>query len=153
MDYRTNSFLRRFRNAKDHLKAQALHELVSFKLRERCVSYSEYSHFVNDYLTGYPGLEIKQLGSDFGEQAWLVKDAQENSAILIQHETGLEILGAVGSIASLIGLIPLIVSGWARIRGKYSRSSFDDPDMKSVEVRRFDRKNHLLEQHAPSIEN
>jgi len=32
--------------------------------------------------------------------------------ILVEHETGLEILCIAGSIASLIGLVPLVLQGW-----------------------------------------
>lgn len=152
MDYRTEQFMRRFRNAQSHLDTQTIQELISFKYREHCASNADYSHFVDAYLMAHPGVEVKTLGNDFGEQAWLVKDQERRRAILVQHETGLEILGAAGSIASLIGLIPLIAWGWTKIRQRFFHSRFDPTDNNGVEIRSFDKNNHLVEQQAPSVE-
>lgn len=152
MDYRTDQFMRRFRNARSFLDTQTIQELVSFKYREHCVSNADYSHFIDGYLKTCPGVEVEPLGNDFGEQAWLVKYRERRCVILVQHETGLEILGAAGSIASLIGLIPLVALGWTRIRQRFFHPRFDAPDNDGVEIRSFDKNNHLVEQRAPSVE-
>jgi hypothetical protein len=63
----------------------------------------------------------------------------------VEHETGLEILYIAGSIASLLGLIPLVLQGWAAIRGRFPRrgASFDYP----VEIRQIDQTGRLHEEH------
>ena len=152
MDYRTDSFVRRFRSAQLHLKTQDIQGLVSLKYRDNCVHNSEYSHFIEDCLKQNLGLGVEQLHGDFGGQAWLATDQHQNMAILVQHETGLEILGAIGSIASLIALLPLISLGWTKLRHRYFHPRFDHPDGCGVEIRRFDQNSKLIEQSAPSVE-
>ncbi len=151
MDHRTDSFFRRFTSAQSHLKAQDIQGLVSLKYRDDCVHDSEYSHFTDDYLRGALHLNVTQVDGEFGGRAWLVRDKLQNSAILVEHETGLEILGAIGSIASLIALLPLISSGWTKLRDRFSHRHFDHPNS-GVEIRRFDQGNVLIEQQTPSVE-
>jgi hypothetical protein len=68
---------------------------------------------------------------------------------LVEHETGLEILGAIGSAASLIALMPMIGSVWATLReGFGGRHHYPGPD--SVEIRRMNQDGVLIEEHAPS---
>ena len=151
MDHRTESFARRFRCARPHLGAGNIEGLISLKYRDEPVGSSEYSHFIDDYLKRSLGLDVAQLDGDFGGQAWLVTDKAQNKAILVEHETGLEMLGAIGSVASLIALLPLISSGWASLRHRFSRHPLDRPSGEGVEIRRFE-KDVLVEQRAPSIE-
>ncbi|MFA5191358.1 MAG: hypothetical protein WC740_11565 [Verrucomicrobiia bacterium] len=122
------------------------------KYRDDCVNGSEYTHFVDDFLGRNLGLAVKRLDGDFGGQAWLVKDNRQNRAILVEHETGLEILGAIGSVASLIALLPLISSAWTSLRDRFSRHRFDHSGHADVEIRRFDQNNTLIEEHAPTVE-
>jgi len=151
VDSRTDSFLQRFRSAKAHLKAQGIHELVSLKYRGRHdVPGSEYLHLV-EYLKRDQGLDVATVDGGFGGQAWLVTDRAQNRAILVEHETGLEILGAIGSVASLITLLPMINSGWANIKHRLF-PPFDRPDIEGIEVRRIDLEGNLIEQQLPSIE-
>lgn len=152
MDYRTDSFARRFKGAQPHMKTQDIQGLVSLKYRDNCVHDSEYSHFIEDYLKQKLGLCVEQLHGDFGGQAWLATDQHQNMAILVQHETGLEILGAIGSVASLIALLPLISLGWTKLRHRIFHPRFDHPDGCGVEIRRFDQNSKLIEQSAPSVE-
>ena len=65
--------------------------------------------------------------------------------LAVEHETGLEVLYVAGSVASLFGLIPLVLQGWAAIRGRFPRrhAQFDEP----VEVRRIDNAGRLQEEH------
>jgi hypothetical protein len=63
--------------------------------------------------------------------------------IIVEHETGLEILYVAGSIASLVGLIPLVLQCWGGIRGYLSRPHHRD--FQRVEIRRLDGKGHLVE--------
>ncbi len=152
MDSRTNSFAQRFRSAQTHLKTQGIHDLVSLKYRgHHDVPGSDYLRFVDD-LKRDQGLDVVPVDGGFGGQAWLVTDRVQNRAILVEHETGLEILGAVGSIASLIALLPMISSGWTKLRHRFSRPPYDRPDVEGIEVRRIDPDGNLIEQQLPSIE-
>ena len=112
---------------------------------------SEYSHFIDDYLIGAFHLNVERLEGEFGGRAWLVRDQSRNSTILVEHETGLEILGVIGSIASLIALIPMISSGWTKLRDRLSHRHFDHPNG-GVEVRRFDQHNVLIEEQTSGVE-
>ena len=116
---RTDSFAQRFRSAEAHLKTKGIHELVSLEYRGRHdVPGSEYLHLVED-LRRDQGLDVAPVGGGFGGQAWLVTDRAQNRAILVEHETGLEIPGATGSVASLIAPLPMISSVWARLRHRF----------------------------------
>ncbi len=152
MDHRTESFARRFRSAESHLGAQDIQGVVSLKFRHHYVNGPEYSQFINDHLTRNLGFDVARLDGEFGGQAWLVTDKAQNRAILVEHETGLEILGAIGSVASLIALIPMISAGWANLRHRFLPPRFDRPDGDAIEVRRFDRNDVLIEQQSPSVE-
>ena len=153
MDYRAESFTRRFESAQPHLGVSGIRGLVSLKFRgRRDVMPSEYSTFLDDHLGRNMGLDVTRLPGDFGGQAWLVSDKAKNRAILIEHETGLEILGAIGSIASLIALLPLISSGWSKLRNGLFPPRFDRPDNEGVEIRRLDQNDVLVEERVPSIE-
>jgi hypothetical protein len=152
VDHRTDAFARRFRSAKSHLGAPDIQGLVSLKYRHHYVNGPEHSKFIDDHLRRTLGLDVARVDRDFGGQAWLVTDKAQNRAILVEHETGLEILGAIGSIASLIALLPLISSGWTNLRHRFFRPRFDQLDDEGIEVRRIDQNEVLIEQRAPSIE-
>ena len=152
MDSRTDSFAQRFRSAQTHLKTQGIHDLVSLKYRGRHdVPGSAYLYLVDD-LTRDQGLDVVPVDGTFGGQAWLVTDRAQNRAILVEHETGLEILGAIGSVASLIALLPMISSGWTRLRHRFFGPPYDRPDVEGIEVRRIGPDGNLIEQQLPSIE-
>lgn len=152
MDHRTDSFARRFRSAQSHLGVQAIQGIVSLKFRHHYVNGPEYSQFINDHLRRNLGLDVARLDGEFDGQAWLVTDKAHNRAIFVEHETGLEILGAIGSVASLIALLPLISAGWTNLRNRFFPPRFERPDGDAIEVRRFDQSDALIEQHSPSIE-
>jgi len=152
VDSRTDSFAQRFRSAQTHLKAQGIHDMVSLKYRgRRDVPGSNYLHLLDD-LKRDLGLDVAPVDGGFGGQAWLVTDRAQNRAILVEHETGLEILGAIGSVASLIALLPMISSGWARLRHRFFGLPDDRPDVEGIEVRRINLDGNLIEEQLPSIE-
>lgn len=150
MDYRTDSFLRRFDAATTHLQARDVKDIVSLKYRQN-VPDSDYLRFVDD-LKRSSDLSIQSVNGSFGGRAWLASDDTQNRVILVEHETGLEILGAIGSAASLIALLPLISSAWTRLRHRFFGPPFDHPDVEGIEVRRVDQGGSLIEQQIPSIE-
>ena len=152
MNNREDSFFRRFKSAQISLGIQEIKNLVSFKYRDDSVVPSEYSHFVDDYLRRMLDLKVLRLDGDFGGQAWLVTDKSHNKLILVEHETGLEILYVLGSLASLIALLPLVSSSWIKLRQRFSRHTFESPSMNGVEIRQFNQNNALIEKQAPSAE-
>jgi hypothetical protein len=149
IDWRTDSIFRRFTSALPHLKARSIQDVVSLKHRDRVANYSEYSDFVDDYLIRRLKLDVEMI--DLRGRAWIVKDKSGNCVILVEHETGLEILYVAGSIASLVTLIPMISSGWKKLRGRFSHHHFDNPD-DGVEIRRFNQRKVLVEDKTPSVE-
>lgn len=152
MDQRTDPYMRKFRSAQRHLHAKQIQGIVSLKYRDDCVNDSEYSDFIDHYLQQALGLDITQADGDFWGQAWLVTDAHQNRVILVQHETGLEILAVAGSIASLITLLPMISSGWNRLRARFLRHAINRGNEGAVEIRRFNQTNVLIEQQTSSVE-
>jgi hypothetical protein len=151
MDDRNETFARRFTEARKHLLAPDVQGIVSIKFRDDCVGYSTYDHLADDLLHREMGLEVQPLHRAFGGRAWLVMDRNQSRAILVEHETGLEILGAIGSVASLIGLVPMVGWAWARLRDRFG-GRHHHPSQSSVEIRRVNQDGVLVEEHAPSIE-
>ncbi len=152
MDSRTEPFLRKFSNAQSLLDARSIQDIVSLKYRESCVNNSDYVHFIDRHLKNEEGLEINPMSGDFWGKAWVVSDSHKNKIILVEHETGLEILYVAGSVASLIALIPVINSGWKWFRNMRGRASFSRPDREGVELRRISTKNTIVEQQIQNIE-
>jgi hypothetical protein len=144
--------MRKFRSAQRHLLSGRIQDIVSLKWRDDCVSGSEYRHFFGDYLTQALGLRLAQADGDFWGRAWLVSDDHGNRVVLVEHETGLEILAVAGSIASLVALVPVIASGWNKLRDHFSGHPMARASGASVEIRQFDQTNVLIEQRAPSVE-
>jgi hypothetical protein len=66
----------------------------------------------------------------------------DGKAIVVEHENGMELLNAAGSVASLIALIPLIVWCW-RKAGEFRHRYL--PDEERLEIRRLDEKGQLHE--------
>lgn len=62
---------------------------------------------------------------------------------MVEHETGLEILYIAGSIASLIGLIPVVFQAWGIIIGCFDRHHANH--IQRVEIRRIDTAGNFLE--------
>jgi hypothetical protein len=82
-----------------------------------------------------------------------LEDSDNNKIILVEHETGLEILYISGSIASLIGLIPIIISTWKHFRSKFNRRNSFYRDADNIEIRKFNSKNILTENRINSVES
>jgi len=112
---------------------------------------STSSHDYRELLVELGPLKAKEIHGDYQGKAWKLTDAEDNSIIIIEHETGLEILYIVGAVASIIGLIPTIVNTWNRMRDHWT------PHMgrfgaSGLERRRFDRNGRLIEEPAPPVE-
>jgi hypothetical protein len=142
MDYREESFKRKFNAAAQHLSAPA-DQIVSLKLRETVSSYSDYRELV-EMLQHEAGIHYSEVDGDLQGRGYLLSH-EKTKLLLVEHETGLEILYIAGSIASLVGLVPLILQGWAAIRRQFSPRHV--PNDGPVEIRRIDRTGHLQEEH------
>lgn len=152
MNRRSQAFIKKFVSTQHVLNEPNILNIVSLKHRELCVSNSDYRHFVDEYIKANLGLNVKELNGEFLGNAWLVFDTDHNQVILVEHETGLEILYIASSIASLMSLVPLICSGWKYFRGRFSHRSPFDNERNKIEIRKLNASNVLIEQHSPSFE-
>jgi len=141
MSDREDVFKRKFGSAAQHLGVKP-HQVISVKLRENVVPYEEYRDLVES-LEREAGLECSQLDADLQGRGYLLTDGK-TKVIVVEHENGLEVLYIAGSIASLIGLVPLVLQGWYALRGRlFGRRGLD---VHSVEVRRMDASGRLQEE-------
>jgi hypothetical protein len=142
MDYREESFKRKFSSAAQHLNIGA-DQIVSLKFRENVGSYSDYRELI-DMLQNEAGIHYSEVDGDLQGRGYMLGHGK-TKLLLVEHESGLEILYIAGSIASLLGLIPLVLQGWAAIRRRFPghSASFDYP----VEIRQIDQTGRLNEKH------
>lgn len=146
MNYRENVFKAKFNDAGRHLNVTP-DRVISLKLRDHVSSYSEY-HELLHVLQHEIGIRWHEVGGNLQGKSYLVGD-DKIKTIIVEHETGLEILYIAGSIASLVALIPLILQCWSSIRSRGSRHH--PRDFRSVEIRRIDSNGRLLEDRAHGI--
>jgi len=147
MDYREEAFKEKFNNAAQHLGVKP-QQIISLKFREMLSSYSEYHHIL-DILQQEGNVSYQKLNDNFQGAGYLVAD-KSSKIILVEHETGLELLYIAGSIASLVGLIPLIRQCWTGMRnhfGPHHHRNFRD-----IEIRKLDDNGNLKENHVSEDE-
>jgi hypothetical protein len=145
-DYRQQAFKTKFQSAAAHLGVTP-YQIVSLKLRDVVSSYSDY-HDMLDGLEREVGVQSTPIKDDLQGKGYLVgKDKQK--VIVVEHETGLEILYIAGSVASLIGLVPLVLQSWHAIRGFMGRRHHSH--ISGVEIRRLDSQGKLQEEHDHSF--
>jgi hypothetical protein len=115
--------------------------LVSLKYR-RASDRSFYDDLLIR-LRSITGMHVTDLGNTLNGRAYLLTYGGQN-IVLVEHETGLEILYIAGSVASLIGLVLQINS----VRRSH-RPEFDHfpPDLDDVEVRYFDDADRFVQEH------
>jgi hypothetical protein len=117
-------------------------QVVSLKFRELVRDYGDYYKLIQD-LEKNSCVTSLVLQKDLSGPGYLLtKDAAK--AIVVEHETGLELLYIAGSIASLVGIIPMILKAWNGIRGFVPSNPFA-----SAEVRVLDGTGQLHEAHIP----
>jgi hypothetical protein len=119
-------------------------DLVSLKLRENVNSYDPYRELLAT-IQGRFGANVSPIPEMQYEKAWLI-DAEGQKVIVVEHETGLEVLYVVGSVASIVGLVPLVLQAWRGIRGHFGHRRGPEPH--HIEVRRLDTDGHLREEHV-----
>lgn len=145
-DWREKSFLAKFKAAAAELNATSHRDIESLKFRD-ITGFHDYKELVEEL--GF--LKVLEIQGDYQGKAWKLTDADGNSIIIVEHETGLEILYVVGAIASIIGLVPIVINTWGRVRDHWPpfRGRFG---VGTPERRRFDRNNRLVEEPAPPVE-
>jgi len=147
-DYRKNAFDVKFASAAKAFGVTS-DKIVSLKIRDNVGSYSEYQDLIHSLEKEF-GFHCSPVTGDLQGRGHLLTK-EKTKVILVEHETGLEILYIAGSIASLIALIPMILQGWTAVR------HFADPrnPFHGIEVRRLDvsgnlqeHPTHLVHRHA-----
>jgi hypothetical protein len=149
MDYRTSQIIRRLKEAHSVLDGDAPLDVISIKFRDDCVSGFDYQRLVDELSHRRPRLVVEPAQALQG-RAWLVTDDKLGRIIIVEHETGLEILGAIGSLASLVGLAPLVAGAWRSIRKRYK--DYPPGCEEPIEIRRLEGDDALSEERAPSAE-
>jgi hypothetical protein len=143
VNYREEAFKAKFRDAATNLGARP-DRVVSLKLRDQVGSYGEYQDLLHS-LEHEAGLPLREVQGEFQGRAFLLGD-DHAKVILVEHETGLEILYISASIASLIGVVPVVLQGWRSIRGHLGRRHAPGHD--GIELRYLDRNGLLREEHC-----
>jgi hypothetical protein len=145
-DWRKKTFLAKFRTAAEELNAISHRDVESIKFRD-----SSGSHDYRELMAELGPLKVIEIQGNYQGKAWKLTDADDNSIIIVEHETGLEILYIVGAVASIVGLVPLVVNTWNRLRDHWPphRERFG-PGV--LERRRFNSKGKLVEEPAPPVE-
>ena len=146
MDYRERTFKTKFGNAAKCLGVSP-EQVISLKVRENVQSYHEYDHLM-DVLEHEAGIVGSPVKEDLQGQGHLLQYGK-NQIIVVRHETGLEILYVVGSIASIVGLVSLVLQCWGRLQGHSRRPH--PPHLQEVETRRLDENGRLVEDRAPGL--
>lgn len=139
MDNNEKYFQQKFKDCSLHLNAQS-NDIISLKYREIRDNYFYTELFV--HLEKIKNLNVEKIGNTMGGNAYVISYG-EQKIVIVEHETGLEILYIAGSIASLIGLVLQIGS---MIGNHRSHSHFQE-DFRDVEVRYFDKKGKFIEDH------
>ncbi|HBG28616.1 MAG: hypothetical protein A2Y10_12690 [Planctomycetes bacterium GWF2_41_51] len=138
---REKEFKEKFDIAAKHLGVKP-EQVISMKRRDTVMSYSQYNDLVQS-LEREAGLQYTEIKDGLQGKGYLLTN-HKGKIIIVEHETGLEILYIAGSIASLLGLIPLVLQSWRSIRGHFSKRNDFDND---IEIRRLEN-GHLREEHA-----
>jgi len=144
MEYRKNNFIQKFTSASEILNSN-FEKVISIKFRENVQDYQVYTR-LKEKLKIFANPKITELNKDFQGKAYLVSQSKEK-VIIVEHESGLEILYIAGSIASLVGIIPLIVQIWKsthKSQDKYDRHYQEE--RLETEIRYFNNNQELIEE-------
>ncbi|MEN6459385.1 MAG: hypothetical protein ABFC63_10700 [Thermoguttaceae bacterium] len=140
---RNSHFVEKFASAAQHLHVPP-HQIVSLKLRGPVPSYDQYQELLHA-LEHEVGVHWVKVAGNLQGQGYLL-DHDGTKAIVVEHESGLELLYIAGSIASLVGLVLAVLQCWGAVRGYLDRGHarhFHD-----VEIRRIDDSGNVQEDHS-----
>ena len=146
---RTRNFRAKFQAAARELGCDSHREILSLKFREMTHS-GDYPALLLA-LEPLKAEEVLEAQGDYQGHAWKLTDPKSNAIILVEHETGLEILYVAGAAASIVGLIPLVINAWKCLKGRLGRPPWREV-MEPPEQRGFDDQDRLVEGPAPPIE-
>lgn len=95
-------------------------------------------------------MKVRKANGNYQGVVWKITNSNGHSILVVEHETGLEILFAIGAIASVVELIWKVASVWNR--GRFHH--FPDSDFNGFEMerRRFGEDNKLTEEPISSLE-
>jgi len=136
-------YISKFSSAQGYLQVDSIEKIASIKIRENS-NYSSYRDLIEYIGSSNTRIKIKEAQGDFHGSGWVLEDEIDNRVLLIEHETGLEILYIAGSIASLIQLVPFVINGWKQISDIFNRNSRFDHRAK-VEIRILDKDRSIVE--------
>jgi hypothetical protein len=119
-------------------------EIVSLKYRDSNDNYFYEELLYN--LKKIDGLIVDTLGYVLNGKGHKISYGNQD-IILVEHETGLEILYISGSIASLIGLVLQVGS---MISDHRKRTHSFPHEMRGVEIRFFDNQGNFIEEQRPN---
>jgi hypothetical protein len=145
--YRRAAFARKLDSAGKCLGVPSS-QVVSVKVRDDAAGHYEYAGLL-DELIALPGGHLREEAApgEFQGRAHMVS-AGEERIILVEHETGLEVLYIAGSVASLLSLVPLILQAWGALRQRH-RGHRPHGDVGHVEIRHIDEQGRLVETRIP----
>jgi len=136
-------FEQKFNECSKFIKANPK-DIVSLKYREIRDHYF-YQELLSN-LNNIEGLKVENLGQIMNGISYKISYGSQR-VVLVEHETGLEILYISGSIASLIALILQVAS---MISGRRKGMPAYPSDLRDVEVRYFNKKGDFIEDHRPN---
>jgi hypothetical protein len=142
MDNRELSFQKKFESAAQILGSDKS-EIVSIKLREHIARHTEYMHLLQ-ILELLANISQKPVKKDLQGDGYVIEN-NGNKIIIVEHETGPEILYIAGSIASLVGLIPLIIQIWRGIKKEIDYPHHSGYE--GMEIRKLNKNGKLNESH------
>ncbi|MHB8552462.1 MAG: hypothetical protein ACYDAO_02600 [Thermoplasmataceae archaeon] len=143
---RVHDFYDKFESASKELNATLYTEIESLKFRS-VPSYHNY----NDLLSHFRSImNVAKVAGTYQGVAWKITDGNRHSILLVEHETGLEILYVVGAVASVLDIIWKATTLWNRNRFHHFPDS--DFDRFAMERRRFDSKGQLVEEAVSSMD-
>ena len=143
MDYRTEQFRDKFASASSILGVPT-QQIRSAKVRDSISSYSEYEAFFRD-LEHMHGLSLNPVVGQLQGKGFSLSDGK-TTVILVEHETGLEILYIASSIASVVGFV---LQEWRASRQRRGqRHGGHEPQ--DLEIRRLGADGNIIEEHAHS---
>jgi hypothetical protein len=143
---RESAFRQKFEAAASELHVSAA-DVVSVKLRD-IVPYQDYQALITELSRSIGPHQFCPVGrGDFQGRAYSLTVDQDR-VLIIEHETGLELLYIAGSVASLVSIVPMVLRLWRRIR--HSRPD-QGPSRGRFEFRYLDRQGRLIEIGEDSV--
>jgi hypothetical protein len=153
MENRDQRFLAKFKAAAFELGCNSHREIESLKFRGN--GYATDADY-RKLLEELKSLRVTELAEgkpsgDYQGRAWKVTDSELNSVIIVEHETGLEILYVAGAVASVASLVPLIINLWNRLRNHDFPSPWRTGPHR-LERRMLDERDHLIDSPFASLD-